>query len=44
MSNDSDQTRTPLIVVTEALPFEETAPDTTVKLVFSFSIFKLKKI
>jgi len=42
MTHDSDQASTPLIVVTEALPSEETAEDTTVKL-FIFNIFKLKK-
>jgi hypothetical protein len=31
-TSDSDQSRTPLIVVTEALPSEETAQDTNVKL------------
>jgi hypothetical protein len=31
MPYDSDQTRTPLIVVTEALPSEETLQDPTVK-------------
>lgn len=29
--NDSDPSRAPLIVVTEALPSEETAQDSTVK-------------
>jgi len=42
MSHDSDQASTPLIVVTEVLPCEETAEDTTVNL-FVFKIFKLKK-
>jgi hypothetical protein len=37
--NDSDQTRTPLIVVTEALPSEETAQDSTVKPIFFFKYF-----
>jgi hypothetical protein len=32
MSHDSDQASTPLIVVTEVLPSEETAEDTTVNL------------
>jgi hypothetical protein len=36
LPNDSDQTRTPLIVVTEVLPSEETAQDTTVKLLVFF--------
>ncbi len=38
MPHDSDQASTPLIVVTEALPSEETAEDTTVKL-FVFKNF-----
>ncbi len=42
MAHDSDQASTPLIVVTEALPSEETGEDATVKL-FVFKIFKLKK-
>jgi len=42
MPHDSDQASTPLIVVTEVLPSEETAEDTTVNL-FVFKIFKLKK-
>lgn len=41
MPYDSDQTRTPLIVVTEALPSEETLQDPTVK--FSALFFSLKK-
>jgi len=32
-NSDSDQSRTPLIIVTEVLPSEESPQDTTVKLV-----------
>lgn len=38
-TSDSDQSRAPLIVVTEALPSEETAQDTNVNVYIKTNIF-----